>query len=184
MSGRAPKITVSLSEKEREFCRRILLSDACTTIKIRFCVLLAVDNYKSGKLTYGQIAAAHCRNKDYPATVVGIYTEHGIKGLKTIERNPASDSGNRKMDSWIETFLVAMACTPPPEPYARWTVSLCTIELNRRRSLNFGGSTVWRAMKRNKLRPHLSEYWCIPSITNAFVTIQNPSLFTRRGTKG
>ncbi len=177
MSGRAPKITVSLSLEERKSCHKILLSEPCKTVRIRISVLLDVDNYKSGELTYAQIAAEHCTNKDFPARVVAMYKEHGLEGLKKINRNTASDSANSKMDSRIEAYLVAMACTPPPAPYARWTVSLCTIELNRRKSVNFGKTTVWRAMKRNKLRPHRSEYWCIPSITDAFVLCMERVLY-------
>ncbi len=170
MSGSPPTNLVVLSANEIQVCQRILLSAVCQTIKIRIYVLLALNNnYESGRLSFGQVAAAFNKNKDFPTAVARQYKEVGLKGLQTIKRNTASNFGNLKMDAWTESELLAMVCALPPKPYVRWTISLCTSEFNRRMGLNFSRSTVWRALQRNKLQPHRSEYWCIPSITEEFI---------------
>ena len=131
--------------------------------------MLGLNNCQPGKLNFTQVATAHCKSKNYTTRISKLFAEKGIEGVLRIERNSASDVANLKLDSKMESHLIAMACTPPPSPYARWTVDLCTSELNRRMNTNFAKSTVWRALKRNKLHPHLSEYWCIPEITEEYI---------------
>ena len=169
VAGRPQKLPVHLSQEEITRCKEIASSHACATLKTRSAVLLGLNNCKPGKLNSGQVAAAHCVNKDFTTRVSKLYAEGGIDGVLRIERNPASDVARLKLDAWTESQLIAMACTPPPSPFKRWTVKLCTNEINARLEANFSRSTVWRALQRNKLRPHLSEYWCIPEITEQFI---------------
>ena len=104
-------------------------------------------------------------------SVAKVYCNHGIDGIITIKRSLNSDIARLKLGAREEAILISMACTPPP--YTRWTAELCTAELNRRMdefgfSSHFSKSSVWRALNRNQLKPHLSEYWYIPEVTSIF----------------
>ena len=169
VSGRPPNYPVYLSDEEIRLCQQFLLAHICKTLELRCHILLALSKCEAGLLNYGQIAASFCVTRNFLTRISRIYAEEGIEGVLTIKRNSASNVANLKLDARIESFLVAMACTPPPAPYVRWTIDLLTEELNRRKNTKFGRSTVWRALQRNKLRPHLSEYWCIPTITELFI---------------
>ena len=97
-----------------------------------------------------------------------------MDGIRTIARNENSNVSRLTFDVRMEGMLIALACTPPPSPWCRWTVDLYRIELNNRLNaigiqVNYSNSTIWRALKRHKLQPHKSEYWCIPKITADFI---------------
>ena len=173
-AGRTPYFQVNLTSSEMDLCKNTLNSRVCKTVQKRCNLLLGLINYEQGKLNYSQIGRAHCVNKNYPSAVAKMYCEGGLAGIMSLKRSPNSDLSNLRLDARAESFLVSMACTPPPYPHARWTVKLCTEELNKLMtekglSGNFSQSTVWRALRRNELQPHRSEYWCIPEVTADFV---------------
>ena len=168
LTGRHPNNPVCLSPDEVALCQQGI-SSGCATVQKRCNVLLGLTNCEPGKLNHSQVTKAHCVNKDYPTRVTALYVKKGMTGVLSIERNDASNVANLKLNTNIESHLVAMACTPPPSPHARWTVKLCTSELNKRTEENFSQSTVWRALQRNELHPHRSAYWCIPEITEQFI---------------
>lgn len=69
----------------------------------------------------------------------------------------------RKLDGEAEAKLIAMARGPAPEGRARWTYRLLAdklVELEIVESISH--KTVWETLKKNVLKPHLKEYWCIP----------------------
>ena len=169
LAGRNPTNPVCLSPEEIARCQQSASSPVCATLQKRCNVLLGLNNCKPGKLNFSQVAKAHCVNKDYPTRLSRLYATKGIDGVLSIGRNDASNVANLKLDKEIESHLIAMACTPPPSPHPRWTVKLCTKELNKRMGVTFSQSTVWRALQRNELHPHRSEYWCIPEITEQFI---------------
>ena len=55
-----------------------------------------------------------------------------------------------------------MACGPPPEGRARWTLRLLADGTASVLEEPLSKSTVQRVLARNELHPHLDEYWCIP----------------------
>ena len=174
-SGRYPIYQLQLSQDSLSLCQKIINSKgACSIVTKRCRVLIGLSNYSYSNLNYSQIARAHGISINFVAHVAKIYSEKGIDGILSIARSPNSNMARLKMDTRAESFLITLACTPPPFPYQRWTIELCCKELNRlmdSKNLtgNFSKSTVWRALKRNKLQPHRSEYWCIPHITPQFI---------------
>ena len=172
-AGRHPIFRVNLTDDEISLCNQ-LAANACITIAKRCYVLLALNNYEQGKLNYRQIGMAHNVSKDYVTSIAKQYALHGMDGIKAIARNENSDVARLKCTVRIDSILISLACTPPPSPYQRWTVDRFRIELNIRLtelgiSINLSNSTIWRALKRHKLQPHKSEYWCIPEITPSFI---------------
>ena len=172
-SGRHPKNLVNLTNEEIATCTQLALNSCMTIIK-RCNVLLALNNYKAGNLNYGQIAAALNVNKDYVSNIAKLYCLKGMDGIQTIARNEKSNVARLKLNDRMESLLISLACTPPPSPYSRWTIDLCRTELNKKLqelglTSSYSNSTIWRALKRHKLQPHKSEYWCIPRITPEFI---------------
>ena len=175
LAGRPVKYEIVLTPEEDALCKETVSSKTvCKTVKIRSLALRALNNCQHHKLTRKQIAQSFCTNQNYPSAVAKRFCKDGINGVLTIIRNPNSDSAQLRLGTREEGILVSLACTPPPSPHPRWTVARCTEALNRTTQemgleTGFSQSTVWRALKRNKLRPHLSQYWCIPEITPNFI---------------
>lgn len=174
ITGRPVKYQVNLTKQELAFCKNITGSTLCETVKKRGMVLAGLNNYSPGELSYKQIATSHNVSADYATNVAKIYNIGGMDAITTITRNPSSDLANLKLDLRAEAHLLSMACTPPPEPNVRWSVSLCHKELvkameERGLQSDFSRTSVWRALDRNELKPHRSEYWCIPELTPLYI---------------
>ena len=129
ITGRPVKYQVNLTKQELAFCKNITGSTLCETVKKRGMVLAGLNNYSPGELSYKQIATSQNVSVDYATNVAKIYNIGGMDAITTITRNPSSDLANLKLDLRAEAHLLSMACTPPPEPNVRWSVSLCHKEL-------------------------------------------------------
>ena len=62
----------------------------------------------------------------------------------------------------VEAQIIAVACGSVPEGRSRWTLSLLADEMKVILEEPISRATIGRVLQRNELRPHLSEYWCIP----------------------
>ena len=112
--------------------------------------------------TYRQIA--DCSGTSVPTVIDTLreYTEEGLAQAVTPARSPASDTARLKATGDVEARIVAKACSKAPEGRANWTMSLLSDESAVILETPISRSTVCRILKRNEIRPHLSEYWCIP----------------------
>jgi transposase len=73
----------------------------------------------------------------------------------------------RKLDGEAEAHLVALACSPPPLGRRFWTLRLLADRLVELRFVDrLSYETVRRMLKRNELKPWLTERWCIPPEAN------------------
>lgn len=173
-TGRPPMYHVRLTHEEVLRCDTIIASSACKTIISRCRVLVGLNNCMPGKLSYNQVALATNMTRDFVTSVAKRYCLSGMTGIETIDRNPKSNTGRLKLDALYEAPLIAMACKAPPEGAPRWTLKLLTKCFNEDmkqdgRTSNFSQATIWRALERNKLHPHRSEYWCIRETTPEFL---------------
>ena len=90
------------------------------------------------------------------------FCEGGIKEAASLKRNPNSDTARLKATGEVEAQIIATACGRVPEGRARWTLSLLAEEMKVILEEPLSRATIGRVLKRNELRPHLNEYWCIP----------------------
>ena len=58
---------------------------------------------------------------------------------------------------------IEIACSPAPEGHSRWTLRLLEEQAKIALDVPVSKDTIGRALKKNKLRPHMNDYWCIPS---------------------
>ena len=90
------------------------------------------------------------------------YCSHGLDAAVTPGRSPHSDTARLKATGDIEAKVIAKACSPAPDGYVRWTLTLLSEEMSVILEESLSRSTIGRVLNRNDLRPHLNEYWCIP----------------------
>ena len=86
----------------------------------------------------------------------------GLDAALTPNRSPNSDVANLKATGDIQAKVIAKACTEPHEGRVRWTLTLLEEEMAVILETKLSRSTIGRILQNNDLRPHLSEYWCIP----------------------
>jgi transposase len=89
------------------------------------------------------------------------FAEAGL-GAAVEHRRPRREYRTR-LDGEQEARLVALACSPPPLGRRSWTLRLLAdrmVELRFADGLSY--ETVRRLLKKNELKPWLTERWCIP----------------------
>jgi hypothetical protein len=100
---------------------------------LRARILLKADASAAGEaLTDSQIAAGLHTSLITVARVRQQLVEEGVDGVLTPKRSPNS-ARQRISDGASETKLIALACSMPPEGFARWTLQMLeskVVELN------------------------------------------------------
>lgn len=95
------------------------------------------------------------------------FVEHGLESAlerKKRENPPIPPI----LDGEKEARLIQIACTEPPEGFAKWTLRLLAeklVVLDIVESIS--RQTIMRTLKKNELKPHRSKYWVIPPEENA-----------------
>lgn len=88
-------------------------------------ILLKADAGAAGpNWTDADIAAALDVSPDTIARVRRAFVEEGLEAA--LHRRPARTPRLRKLDGRAEAHLIALACSPPPDGAARWTLELLT----------------------------------------------------------
>ena len=164
--ARPRKYHVSLTDKERKCFKHLKRKVKSQNMRVRYDILLEADeNHHGNNRTYTDIAnkVGVCVN-----TVISTlqdFCEGGVKKAVIPDRNPNSNTANLKAAGDIEARIIAKACTKAPEGYSRWTLTLLTeqmIVILEDYGMTLSRSTIGRVLKRNAIRPHLVDYWCIP----------------------
>lgn len=119
------KYIVKLTAEERERLQALIRSGKHPARKlIRARILLKADTAEDGEAwSDSRIAEALDTSLGTIARVRQQYVEEGVEGVLTPKRSPNSA---RKLifDGAGEAKLIALACSAPPEGYARWTLRL------------------------------------------------------------
>ena len=122
------KHKVDLTAEERQTLETIVHKGTHSSLKLmRAHILLKADSTGPG-WSDGRIAEAFgCHEK----TIYNVRQRFATGGrLAALERKPQSrPSDVRKLDGQGEARLIALACSDPPEGFARWTLQLLADEL-------------------------------------------------------
>ena len=157
---------VTLSDEERKALQEIQRGKGAAQERLRARILLLADeDREDGGLTDAAIASA---------LNVGLRTVERVRrrcvmeGVEAaVERRGQSNRKPRKLDSQTETKLVALACSKPPEGYARWSIRLLQNRVVELEIVdNIGRETVRRSLKQDP-RHWRTKCWCIPPKANA-----------------
>ena len=122
------KHKVELTLKERQTLETLVRKGEHSALKLmRAHILLKADSNGPG-WTDVQIAEAFgCHEQ----TAYNVRKRFAMRGrLSALERKPQScPSHVRKLDGQGEARLIALACSDPPEGFARWTLQLLADKL-------------------------------------------------------
>ena len=154
---------LSLSSSERKNIRKLQKRATSDYARTRYNIILQADeSIWNGIPTYGQIA--DCAGVTVPTVIATLrdYSEQGLAYAIKPARSQASDTARLKATGDVEAKIVAKACSKAPEGRVNWTMTLLSDESAVILETPISRSTVWRILQRNEIRPHLSEYWCIP----------------------
>jgi transposase len=166
--GRPKKEKVILTDDELKHLKSVMRKkNTAKTIKNRCQVLIDIDEAHGKILTYEQSAKSNGICLTTVSNVAKDYRSGGIDEVLAYNRNSNSDQARRKLDGRGEAKIIEIACGQPPVGHSRWTLRLleekCKVELE----IPVSKDTIGRALKKNELRPHRNEYWCIPPKENA-----------------
>ena len=71
--------------------------------------------------------------------------------VTSIKRNANSDNARRKVDDGIEARIIALACEPAPQGYARWTLRLLEEKMKVTMEEAVGKDAIRRTLKKVNL---------------------------------
>ncbi len=168
-SSGAKKYVVKLSAEERERLEALISSgkrSAQLITKAR--ILLKADASEAGEgWTDREIAAALDTSVNTVGSARRQLVEEGFEATLLRKYNPNS-ARPRIFDGAAEAKLIALACSPAPEGFARWSLRLLeekVVELNIVEKAS--DNTIGRTLKKNTLQPHRNRQWVIPPDANA-----------------
>jgi hypothetical protein len=125
---------VTLSAEERERLQTLIRSGKHPARRLmRARILLKADASEAGDAwSDSQIAEGLETNLATVARVRRQLVEEGVESVLTPKRSPNS-ARRRIFDGASEAKLIALACSTPPEGFARWTLQMLedkVVELN------------------------------------------------------
>jgi len=145
------KYHVKLSENEKDNLTHLITNGVAKVRTItRARILLSssegkTDNQVCQALGVDRTTVYHIRKR---------YVKEGLQSALYEKPRPGKE---RILTDADEATITAIACSDPKEGYARWTVDLITEAFNGKTNKNVCRNTVWKVMRRNKLKPHLKK---------------------------
>lgn len=123
------KYAVRLADTEREELRTLIAAGTAPARKLTHArILLKAEEGPAGPAwTDAAIARAVEVSQPTVCRVRRQYVEQGLAA--TLTRRPPTREYQRKLDGAQEAHLIALACEPPPEGQARWSLRLLADKL-------------------------------------------------------
>jgi len=139
----AKRYVVTLTDEERAQLLALTKKGRVAARRLtRAHILLQAD---AGATQDTMAAALHIGR----ATVVRICRRFVEEGLEAALRDRSRPGAQRKLDGKQEAFLIALACSPPPEGRKCWTMQLLANQLVERRVVEaISDETVRRTLKK------------------------------------
>ena len=143
------KFVVRLTAEQRAELEALAATGVRSAALITRARILLLADADGDALPDDRIAAALHTSA---ATAARVRKKFALEGLgKAVERRPPTGRQYRKLDGAQEARLAAVACSPPPEGRARWTMKLLAdkiVELEVVESID--PATVWRTLKKTR----------------------------------
>ena len=128
----ATKYEIDLNDEERNHLVRLVKKGVGSARSIlRANILLASDKNRRKRMSVGEIASLYHTSRTTVENVRRSYVTRGLEAT-LLRKQRATPPRQRKLSGEVEAHIIALACSDPPEGYARWTVRLLaekTIEL-------------------------------------------------------
>lgn len=120
---------VTLTVDEREYLRRLISNGKARAYKQRHArILLKADQGPQGEYwTDDEIQNALDVHHTTVERLRQRLVEEGLEAALTPKKQ--KNRKEKKLDGKAEAHLIAIACSPPPEGYVRWTLKLLADQL-------------------------------------------------------
>lgn len=158
------KYTVELTPEQREELMHMISTGRAAARELTHArILLKADQGPKGPgWSDAQIQEALEISGSTVARVRKRCAERGVQ--EAILPAKASALRKRRLDGRQEAYLIALACSQPPEGCGRWTVRLLAeqlVELGYVETISH--ETVRKSLLANELKPWIKKQWCIPT---------------------
>ena len=161
------KYTINLSISEAKRLKSIISKGVCSarTIK-RAQILLSANDSTPCNCSGAGLAKLYGVSPNTINNVKRAYLKNGIDCIYRKKRT--APPVERKITGEVEAHLIALACHTPPEGYCKWTLRLLSERMVQMNYIDeISHTTVGTVLKKNSLKPHLVEEWCIPKEQSA-----------------
>ena len=121
--ARPKKYNISLTDDELKELKSVMRKKQTTkTVRNRCQIIIDLDEAHGKVLTHAQSAKTNYVCMATIMNTVKLYSEKGIQGIRTMNRNVNSDNARRKFDGRAEARIIEIACSPAPEGHS-WIVN-------------------------------------------------------------
>ena len=123
------KYIVTLTAEEREYLRSLVTKGQTSAFKQQHArILLKADQGPQGEhWTDEKIQDALDVHHTTIERLRERFVEEGLEAA--LQRKKQKNRKEKKLDGKAEAHLIAIACSPPPEGHARWTLKLLADQL-------------------------------------------------------
>jgi transposase len=150
-----PKYLVTLTAEERQQLHDLIAAGKAAAKKLMHArTLLKADASPGGPdWSTGRIAEAFDISTATVGRVCQRFVEQGLEAA-LVRKKQDRPSRQRKLDGRAEAHLIALACSPPPQGRAEWTMQLLADKLVELRVVDsVCDETVRRVLKKTKSSP-------------------------------
>ena len=164
------KYRVALREEERQELKALVSRGRAAAYRQTHAriLLLSDENQAEGPMKDEEIARSLKVGRATVERVRRRCVEEGLE--RALGRKEQLNRQQKRLEGQGEAYLVALACTEPPEGRASWTLKLlagrlveCEIRDSGERQCRDGAPD----LEKNELKPWLKDCWCIPPHGNA-----------------
>jgi transposase/predicted DNA-binding protein len=163
------KYSVQLSDEQRQVLKQLISSGKAPARKLMHVqILLKADGSEAGpRWSDQQISETFGVGTATVERVRKRFVEQGLD--EALNRRPQPPRPEKRIvNGKHEAYLIALACSPKPEGYDRWSVRLLAHKMVELEYIErVGRETIRITLKKNELKPWLKEQWCIPPKKNA-----------------
>lgn len=158
------KYNINLTADERQKLESIQSkgTSPARTVK-RAIVLLKLDHAQSDIRQLSQLLDISSN------TINNILSDYQVRGVECVHRKKRKTPPvASKITGDVEAHLIALACHTPPEGYCKWSLRLLSERMVQMNYIDeISHTTVGAVLRKNHLKPHLVEEWCIPEEQSA-----------------
>lgn len=120
----ATKYEIDLSDEERDRLVGLVTKGVGSARSIlRANILLASDKNREECMSVTEIASSYHTSRTTVENVRRSYVTRGLEAT-LVRKQRTTPPRQRKLTGDVEAHIIALACSEPPEGYARWTVRL------------------------------------------------------------
>ncbi len=147
--ARPKKYKISLTDDELKMLKSVMRKKKTSkTVRNRCQIIIDLDEAHGKVLTHEQSAKTNCVCMATTTNTVKLYSEKGIEGITSLNRNVNSDQARRKFDGRAEARIIEIACSPAPEGHSRWTLRLLEEQAKIVLDVPVSKDTIGRALKK------------------------------------